>query len=258
MRLLANTIHSKGVNQAAKLPFLTPSSQLMSSSIATNIAELQQRIGAAKEKFSGAAKDISLMAVSKTRPAQTIREAYAAGLDQFGENYLQEALDKMEALTELPLTWHFIGPIQSNKTRAIAESFDWVHSVDRLKIAQRLNNQRPENKPALNICLQININNETSKSGIHLGELPLLAEHIAQLPKLCLRGLMGIPEASEDFQQQRANFAQLRQAFKALQSTYPQLDTLSMGMSRDMEAAIAEGSTILRIGTDIFGARNPV
>ncbi len=195
------------------------------------------------------------MAVSKTRPAAMIREAAAAGIQQIGENYLQEALDKQVELADLPLTWHFIGPIQSNKTRPIAEHFDWVHSVDRLKIAQRLSDQRPASLPPLNICLQVNISNEASKAGASLDELTELAQQVSSLSGLCLRGLMAIPQASEDFDQQRAMFAQLRAAATKLQSDCDSIDTLSMGMSGDMEAAIAEGATIVRIGTDIFGAR---
>lgn len=228
----------------------------MSPSIATNIAELNQRIHRAKEKFSRTGEKISLMAVSKTRPAQAIREAYAAGICDIGENYLQEAIEKIQQLNELPLTWHFIGPIQSNKTSTISEHFHWVHSIDRLKIAQRLNNQRPESLDPLNICIQVNIDDEASKSGVSPEALPELAEDIASLPRLKLRGLMAIPQASDNIEAQRASFARLHEAFLLLQRRHPQLDTLSMGMSKDMEAAIAEGSTILRIGTDIFGARN--
>jgi len=229
----------------------------MSPSIATNIAELNQRIHRAKEKFSRTAENIDLMAVSKTRPAQAIREAYAAGISNIGENYLQEAVEKIQQLKELPVTWHFIGPIQSNKTSTISEHFHWVHSIDRLKIAQRLNNQRPTALAPLNVCIQVNIDDEASKSGISLEALPKLAQEIASLPRLRLRGLMAIPKASNEIKKQRASFARLHEAFLLLQQHHAHLDTLSMGMSKDMEAAIAEGTTILRIGTDIFGARNP-
>ncbi len=227
----------------------------MSPAIAENIAKQQQRICATAQKYQRQPEQITLLAVSKTRPAEAVRQAYAAGARHIGENYLQEALDKIAALQELPLNWHFIGPIQSNKTRAIAEHFHWVHSVDRLKIAQRLNDQRPAALAPLNICLQVNISDEASKSGCALADLPALASAVAELPRLRLRGLMAIPAATSDIQQQRDNFARLRQALEQLQQQQPGLDTLSMGMSRDMEAAIAEGATIVRIGTDIFGAR---
>jgi pyridoxal phosphate enzyme (YggS family) len=229
----------------------------MSESIENNIAEVCARIRAAEQKFQRPTGSVSLIAVSKTRPAEAIRQAWQAGARHIGENYLQEALDKQAELSDLPLCWHFIGPIQSNKTRPIAEQFDWVHSVDRLKIAQRLSAQRPDHLPPLNICLQVNINNEASKSGVSLDELEMLAEQIAALPKLSLRGLMAIPKAGDNLEEQRHNFARLQQALKTLQSPHPQLDTLSMGMSGDMEAAIAEGATLVRIGTDIFGAREP-
>jgi pyridoxal phosphate enzyme (YggS family) len=191
--------------------------------------------------------------VSKTKPAQDLREAYAAGLRDFGENYLQEALGKQLELTDLPLIWHFIGPIQSNKTRAIAEHFDWVHSVDRLKIAQRLSEQRPANLPPLNICIQVNVSGEASKSGCTPADLPALANAICALPRLKLRGLMAIPEPTEDRTAQDAAFA----AVQTLQASLNlPLDTLSMGMSHDLESAIAQGATWVRIGTALFGARD--
>ena len=196
---------------------------------------------------------VGLLAVSKTQPAAAIREAAAAGIRDFGENYLQEALDKQAELSDLPLAWHFIGPIQSNKTKSIAEHFDWVHSVDRLKIAQRLSDQRPTALPPLNICLQVNVSGEASKSGCAPEELPKLAQAVAAMPHLRLRGLMCIPAPSEDPAEQRAAFARLR----ALRDELPlTLDTLSMGMSQDLEAAIAEGATWVRIGTALFGARD--
>ncbi len=196
---------------------------------------------------------VGLLAVSKTQPAAAIRDAFAAGLRDFGENYLQEALDKQAELSELPLTWHFIGPIQSNKTKSIAEHFDWVHSVDRLKIAQRLSDQRPAELSPLNICLQVNVSGEASKSGCAPEELLQLAQAVAAMPQLRLRGLMCIPAPSEDPAEQRAAFARLR----ALRDELPlPLDTLSMGMSQDLEAAIAEGATWVRIGTALFGARD--
>ena len=201
---------------------------------------------------------VQLIAVSKTQPAQALAEAYAWGQRAFGENYLQEALDKQAALQALTaLEWHFIGPIQSNKTRPIAAHFSWVHSVDRLKIAQRLSEQRPDELPPLNICVQVNIDDETTKSGISLVELPELVAAMSQLPRLQLRGLMAIPAATNNPEQQRAAFAKLRSARDNLNAQGYALDCLSMGMSGDMEAAIAEGATFVRVGTDIFGARAP-
>ncbi|MFI8582130.1 YggS family pyridoxal phosphate-dependent enzyme [Ectopseudomonas khazarica] len=223
------------------------------STIAENIAKVGARIREAAQASQRNLQDIGLLAVSKTKPADAVREAHAAGLRDFGENYLQEALDKQAALSDLPLIWHFIGPIQSNKTRPIAEHFDWVHSVDRLKIAQRLSDQRPAHLPALNICLQVNVSLEASKSGCSPEELPELARAISALPNLRLRGLMAIPEATDDIAAQHAAFARLRQLRDDLALN---LDTLSMGMSHDLEAAIAEGATWVRIGTALFGARD--
>ncbi|MBN1006660.1 YggS family pyridoxal phosphate-dependent enzyme [Amphritea pacifica] len=201
---------------------------------------------------------IKLLAVSKTRPAEELRQAWACGQQAFGENYLQEALDKIEALQDLDIIWHFIGPIQSNKTRAIAENFSWVHSVDRFKIAQRLSDQRPGNLPPLNICLQVNISGESSKSGVLPADLPALAAAVATLSNIRLRGLMAIPASSDDPEQQRKPFAQMNHLLQSLQRQLPDqpLDTLSMGMSGDMEAAILEGATIVRIGTALFGPRD--
>ncbi|MFY1019708.1 YggS family pyridoxal phosphate-dependent enzyme [Ectopseudomonas khazarica] len=223
------------------------------STIAENIAKVGARIREAAQASQRNLQDIGLLAVSKTKPADAVREAHAAGLRDFGENYLQEALEKQAALSDLPLIWHFIGPIQSNKTRPIAEHFDWVHSVDRLKIAQRLSDQRPAHLPALNICLQVNVSLEASKSGCSPEELPALARAISALPNLRLRGLMAIPEATDDIAAQHAAFARLRQLRDDLALN---LDTLSMGMSHDLEAAIAEGATWVRIGTALFGARD--
>lgn len=220
-----------------------------------NIAKLLKRVRLSSQKSQKAESDIVLLAVSKTRPAEDIRVAYECGLKQFGESYLQEAVDKIAELSDLPLTWHFIGPIQSNKTRPIAEHFQWVHSVDRAKIARRLNDQRPENLPPLQVCLQVNISGESSKSGIGLEDLDTLATLVEELPRLQLRGLMAIPAATKEESEQRAAFALLRETFERLKLQHPQLDTLSMGMSGDMEAAIAEGSTLIRIGTAIFGPR---
>lgn len=223
------------------------------STIADNLSALAARIDAAAQAAGRAPSAIRLLAVSKTKPAAAVREAYAAGVRDVGENYLQEALNKQGELTDLPLTWHFIGPIQSNKTRAIAEHFDWVHSVDRLKIAQRLSEQRPDGLAPLNICLQVNVSGEASKSGCTPEELPALAQAIVQLPRLQLRGLMAIPEPTDDRATQEAAFAQVRQLQASLGL---QLDTLSMGMSHDLEAAIAQGATWVRIGTALFGARD--
>lgn len=223
--------------------------------ITTNISKVRHRIRIAAQKSGHRFEDIDLLAVSKTRTAQAVRQAWEAGIGQFGENYLQEALDKMGELQDLPLCWHFIGPIQSNKTRAIAEHFSWVHSVDRLKIARRLSEQRPPGLAPLQVCLQINISAEASKSGVCLQDLPELASAVGKLPGLQLRGLMAIPAAETDTERQRQSFAGVRQALEHLQGQHPQLDTLSMGMSADLEAAIAEGSTMVRIGTDIFGPR---
>ncbi|WP_194789588.1 YggS family pyridoxal phosphate-dependent enzyme [Pseudomonas sp. UFMG81] len=223
------------------------------STLADNIGAIATRIDSAARAAGRDPASIHLLAVSKTKPASAIREAYAAGLRDVGENYLQEALTKQQALSDLPLIWHFIGPIQSNKTKAIAEHFDWVHSVDRLKIAQRLSEQRPAELPPLNICLQVNVSGEDSKSGCAPAELPALAQAVAALPGLRLRGLMAIPEPTEDRAEQEAAFATLRQLQTQLGLD---LDTLSMGMSHDLEAAIAQGATWVRIGTALFGARD--
>lgn len=223
------------------------------STIAENIAKVGERIRAAAQASGRDLDHIGLLAVSKTKPAAAVREAYAAGIRDFGENYLQEALEKQAELSELPLIWHFIGPIQSNKTKPIAEHFAWVHSVDRLKIAQRLSEQRPTDLPPLNICLQVNVSAEDSKSGCAPAELAALAQAVSQLPNLRLRGLMAIPEPTDDVAAQRAAFARLRELRDGLPLP---LDTLSMGMSHDLDAAIAEGATWVRIGTALFGARD--
>ncbi|WP_283182030.1 MULTISPECIES: YggS family pyridoxal phosphate-dependent enzyme [unclassified Pseudomonas] len=222
------------------------------STIADNIAQVSSRIHAAAVAAKRDEDSVQLLAVSKTKPAEALREAYAAGLRDFGENYLQEALSKQLELADLPLIWHFIGPIQSNKTRAIAEHFAWVHSVDRLKIAQRLSEQRPADLPPLNICIQVNVSGEASKSGCTPADLPALANAISELPRIKLRGLMAIPEPTEDRAAQDAAFA----AVQSLQASLNlPLDTLSMGMSHDLESAIAMGATWVRIGTALFGAR---
>ncbi|QJI31569.1 YggS family pyridoxal phosphate-dependent enzyme [Pseudomonas sp. ADAK18] len=223
------------------------------STIADNIGLVSDRIRAAAQAVQRDENSIHLLAVSKTKPAQAVREAYAAGMRDFGENYLQEALGKQLELTDLPLSWHFIGPIQSNKTRAIAENFAWVHSVDRLKIAQRLSEQRPADLPPLNICIQVNVSGEASKSGCTPADLPALAEAISALPRVKLRGLMAIPEPTDDRAAQDAAFATVRDLQSSLNLA---LDTLSMGMSHDLESAIAQGATWVRIGTALFGARD--
>lgn len=229
------------------------------TNIAKNLEIVLSQINYACQNAQRSFDDLLLLAVSKTRSAEELTIAYEKGQRHFGENYLQEALDKIEQLNSLDICWHFIGPIQSNKTRAIAEKFNWVHSVDRLKIVQRLSAQRPDHMPPLNICLQINISEEESKSGILPNQLPELATQILALPNIRLRGLMAIPASSSDSIQQRKPFQQMQQLLQQLKQQHPdhpELDTLSMGMSGDMEAAIAEGATIVRIGTAIFGARD--
>ncbi len=201
---------------------------------------------------------ITLIAVSKTQPVAALQAAITAGQTHFGENYIKEALGKIEALRQYPLTWHFIGPIQSNKTHEIATHFDWVHSVDRKKIAQRLNDQRPAEKGKLNVCIEVNLGEEPQKAGVSLEKLPELARFITGLPQLKLRGLMAIPPQQGDYLTQRYYFKQLRLAFDALIALGYHLDTLSMGMSQDFPAAIAEGATFLRIGTALFGHRKKV
>lgn len=223
------------------------------STLADNLSAISARIASAAQAAGRDPASVQLLAVSKTKPASAIREIHAAGVRDVGENYLQEALAKQQALSDLPLIWHFIGPIQSNKTKAIAEHFDWVHSVDRLKIAQRLSEQRPAGLAPLNICLQVNVSGEDSKSGCAPAELPALAKAVAALPNLQLRGLMAIPEPTDDRAAQEAAFATLRQLQESLGLG---LDTLSMGMSHDLEAAIAQGATWVRIGTALFGARD--
>ena len=223
------------------------------STIADNILQVSSRIHAATAAAGRDENSVQLLAVSKTKPAEALREAHAAGLSDFGENYLQEALGKQLELADLPLIWHFIGPIQSNKTRSIAEHFAWVHSVDRLKIAQRLSEQRPADLPPLNICIQVNVSGEASKSGCTPQDLPALAQAISALPRLKLRGLMAIPEPTEDRAEQDAAFAAVQRLQASLDLP---LDTLSMGMSHDLESAIAQGATWVRIGTALFGARD--
>lgn len=214
------------------------------------------RIARAAEAAGRDAAEVRLLAVSKTWPADSVREAAAAGQRAFGENYVQEGAEKVDALAGLGLEWHFIGPLQSNKTRLVANRFAWVHSIDRLKIAERLSAQRDVHLPPLAVCIQVNVSGEASKSGVAPGELPELAHAVAGLPRLRLRGLMAIPEPTSDVALQRARFATLRQLRDQLNADGLALDTLSMGMSDDLEAAIAEGSTMVRVGTAIFGSRS--
>ena len=226
--------------------------------IAHNLAQVRDKISAAATRC-GRSEEITLLAVSKTKPASAIAEAIAAGHRAFGENYVQEGVDKIRYFQEQgnsDLQWHFIGPLQSNKSRLVAEHFDWCHTVDRLRIATRLSEQRPAEMPPLNVLIQINISDENSKSGIALSELDALAEAVAQLPGLQLRGLMAIPAPEADYDRQFAVAQQMAVAFEALKAGYPTVDTLSLGMTDDMDAAIAAGSTMVRIGTAIFGARD--
>lgn len=221
-----------------------------------NYRQVETRVLNAERQFQRTPGSVRIMAVSKTWPAEDIACLAEAGVTVFGESYLQEAQEKIAALEQYPLEWHFIGPIQSNKTRAIAELFHWVHSVDREKVARRLNEQRPKTLGPLNVCIQVNSSGETSKSGVSIEGLPALLDVISGFPGLRIRGLMTIPEPSPDFDTQRSRFGMLHRALEALNRSGWELDTLSMGMSADLEAAIAEGSTIIRVGTDIFGARS--
>jgi len=226
-------------------------------SLAESFKLVRQQIAEDCASAGRAPETVALLAVSKTRSADEIRAAAATGQKAFGENYLQEALEKIESLRDLELEWHFIGPIQSNKTRPIAENFHWVHSVDRLKIAERLSSQRPHYASDLNICIQVNISAEEQKAGCSVEELPMLARAIAALPKIQLRGLMVIPEATDDNALLRQRFRETAQLLEALHREIPSMDTLSMGMSGDLDAAIAEGSTMVRVGTALFGPRKP-
>lgn len=223
--------------------------------ISANLERVRARITAAERLYRRQPGSVRLLAVSKTRPETEIRTALACGQYDFGENYLQEAAVKISSLADPRICWHFIGPVQSNKTRAIAENFAWVHSIDRIKIARRLNEMRPDGLPDLNVCIELNIDNEPAKSGILAPALCDFAAELREFPRLKLRGLMAMPKPDEDFERQRDAFHRLRQCFRLLQSENYPVDTLSMGTSNDMEAAIAEGSTIVRIGTAIFGPR---
>ena len=225
------------------------------STLADNLLTIGASIKEYAECYQRKTKDIQLLAVSKRHPAQKIEEAFNLGQTSFGENYVQELLEKAQQLSHLDIEWHFIGPLQSNKTKVIATTVDWVHTIDRLKIAERLSRQRPQNLDAINVCIQVNISNEASKSGVLASDVEALATEIVKLPKLKLRGLMAIPEPHTDFDKQREEFSKLALLKKGLNKKRFKLDTLSMGMSRDIEAAIAEGATIIRIGTSIFGTR---
>jgi pyridoxal phosphate enzyme (YggS family) len=225
--------------------------------ISDHLQTVSRRLASACERAGRPAGSVHLLAVSKTQPPEAVRQAWAAGQTQFGENYVVEAQGKMAALADLrsDLTWHLIGPLQANKTRGVAEQFDWVHSVDRLRVAQRLSEQRPAAMAPLQICLQVNISGEDSKSGVAPADLPALAEAVAALPRLTLRGLMVIPAPAADLAGQREPLRATRLLFDQLNSRGLALDTLSMGMSADLEAAVLEGATLVRIGTAIFGAR---
>jgi pyridoxal phosphate enzyme (YggS family) len=230
------------------------------TAIAANLKAVRTRIAAAEREAgrasSAAMPAVSLLAVSKTKPESAVREAYAVGQRVFAENYVQEGVDKVLALRDLPIEWHFIGPIQSNKTRAVAAHFDWVHTIEREKIAQRLAEQRDEGLAPLQVCLQVNVSGEASKSGVAPEELSALARAVSGLPRLQLRGLMCIPEPTQDTALQRARFGTMRRLLQELNADLGlNMDTLSMGMSDDLEAAIAEGATMVRIGTAIFGNR---
>jgi len=223
------------------------------SPIAVNLQAIRRRIS---EALQGDRRDISLVAVSKSHAPDAIRAAFAAGQRDFGESYVQEAVPKIAALADLGATWHYIGHLQSNKARDVGASFDWVHAVDRAKIAAALARARPEGTPDLNVCIQVNISGEAAKGGVPPAQAPALAREVAAIPRLKLRGLMGMASATEDAGEQRAQFARLRRTFEEIVATGIALDTLSMGMSQDFEAALAEGATLLRIGTAIFGDRN--
>jgi PLP dependent protein len=229
------------------------------ATIASNIQQVHRRIAAACATAQRPVQSVTLLTVSKTFGAADVRQAVDAGETRFGENYVQEALQKIGELADLRprIEWHLIGPLQSNKTRVVAEAFDWVHSVDRLKVAQRLSEQRPAGLPPLQVCLQVNIDGEDSKSGVAPDELPALANEVVKLPRLALRGLMSIPEPTDDPQRQHAQHRRVRDLLTQLQARGLPLDTLSMGMSADLEAAIAEGATLVRIGSAIFGNRPP-
>ena len=225
------------------------------SDITHDIQVVRDRIGELERRYQRTPGSVRLLAVSKTKSPAAVLEAHAAGQQDFGENQLQDALTKLDDLPSTAINWHFIGPVQSNKTRPIAARFNWVHSIDRLKIAERLNGQRPIGLAPLNVCIQVNLSGEHSKSGVHPDAVVQLADALDALPNLRLRGLMTLPRPSDDFAAQRRPFAQLSELLSRLHTSHADMDTLSMGMTNDLEAAIAEGSTLVRIGTAIFGAR---
>ena len=227
----------------------------MNTSVSANWIQVRKRIELACLAVGRSPDAVKLLAVSKTKSAEAVREAHAAGQMAFGENYIQEGVDKIAALADLPLEWHCIGPIQSNKTKLVAENFAWVHSIDRLKIAERLSAQRPANLPPLQVCLQVNVDGGSNKSGVSPGELLALAQAVAKLPRLQLRGIMTIPEPAETEVAARKVHQEAKALFDSLNAADLRVDTLSMGMTGDLEAAIAEGSTCVRVGTAIFGAR---
>jgi len=227
------------------------------TTVAKALTSMLQRIRDAEARYARAPGSVQLLAVSKQQPARAIRVAYAHGQRWFGENYMQEALEKVAELTDLDCEWHFIGPLQSNKSRHVAQHFAWLHTLDRLKLAQRLSEQRDPARPALNICLQVNISDQSTKSGIAAEDVLDLAKSVQRLPNLRLRGLMALPAPAEGLEAQRQPFAALRELLRQLQDAGLPCDTLSMGMSGDLEAAIAEGATIVRVGTAVFGARPP-
>lgn len=226
------------------------------TTIADKLQQVHQRIAQASARAERNAADVALLAVSKTCSPEAVRQAHAAGQCAFGENYVQEGVEKIAALSDLPLQWHCIGPIQSNKSRLVAENFDWVHTIDRLKIAERLSAQRPPEKAPLNVCIQVNVDGGATKSGVAPAEALALAREVALLPGLRLRGVMSIPEPAPDFESALAVHKKVRGVFEEIRQAGLPLDTLSIGMSADLEAAIAAGSTMVRVGTAIFGARN--
>ena len=228
----------------------------MNDTVSDNLQKVRKRIERASAAAGRASDAVKLLAVSKTMPAQAVRDAHAAGQLAFGENYIQEGVDKIASLADLPLEWHCIGPIQSNKSKWVAENFAWAHSIDRLKIAERLSAQRPAHLPPLQVCLQVNVDGGNNKSGVAPAELLALAQAVAKLPHLQLRGIMTIPEPSENKAQIQAVHRRARELFDSLNEAGLKLDTLSMGMTADLEIAITEGSTCLRVGTAIFGARS--
>jgi pyridoxal phosphate enzyme (YggS family) len=226
------------------------------TTISTNLQAVRDRIAAACKAVGRAPQEVALLAVSKTWPADDVREAARCGHNAFGENYVQEGVEKVAALADLGLEWHFIGPLQSNKTRPVAEHFAWVHTIDRVKIAERLSAQRPEQLPPLQVCIQVNVSGEANKSGVAPEEAAALAHAVAKLPRLQLRGLMAVPEATNDAASLATQFGLLRSLHEELKQQGLPVDTLSMGMSHDLESAITAGATMVRIGTAIFGARN--